>query len=339
MLQKKTYEFHVKKFLEWSGRDFESIKFLSRLDVTNLLCDYALYKKKRVSPNSLLCYFGGIFKLFKISDIEFNRAKVVAMFGSKVTLGGQLAITDKQLNEMIKACWSDLERALVHVFSATGHRPDAFTDLKIKDVDKIGNGCLKLRIYIGSRNHEAEIFLHRFASNALKKYHEWRESNGEKLTSDSWVFIGGRKFATMPIRPMDSLTITKTMARIMKRAKITREKHGNHRYDLAPCGSFRKRFNTILKGNPNITHASAERLMDHKDSLEFHYYKPTTEKLFEDYKKAIPELIFDETEKLKVENENKQKKIDELQSSKVKIAELESRMDSITELMKRVPTS
>jgi len=54
---RKTYEFHVKKFLEWTGRDFESIKFLSKLEVTNLLCDYALYKKKRVSPNSLLCSF------------------------------------------------------------------------------------------------------------------------------------------------------------------------------------------------------------------------------------------------------------------------------------------
>lgn len=326
---RKSYEFHIEKFLEWSGKDFESIKFLSKSEVTDLLCDYALYKKKRVSPNSLLPYFGGIFKLFKIADIDFNRTKVVGIFGSKVSLRGYRPITDQELNDMIQACWSDLERALIHVLSATGHRPDAFTDLKMRDLIDVGDGCLCLRIYIGSRNHEAEIFLHKFASDFVRKYHEWRESNGEKLTSDSWVFIGGRKFATMPIRPMTSSTITKTMIRIMKRAKITREKHGTNRYDIAPCGSFRKRFDTILKGNPNIPRASAERLMDHKDGLESNYYKPTREHLFQDYKKAIPELIFDKAEKLKVVVENKQKKIDELQSSKVRISELESRMDTI----------
>jgi len=331
---RKSYEFQIEKFLKWTERDFESIKFLPKIEVTNLLCDYALYLKKRISANSLLNYFGGIFKLFKIAEIDFNRAKVVGIFPSKVTLRGYRAITDQELNDMIQACRSDLERALVHVFSATGHRPDAFTDLKMKDLVDFPDSCLKLRIYIGSRNHESDIFLHKFASDSVRQYHKWRESNGEKIASDSWVFVGSRKFATMPIRPMTSLTITKTITRIMKRANIKREKHGTNRYDIAPCGSFRKRFDTILKGNPNISHSSSERLMDHKDGLESNYYKPTTEKLFEDYKKAIPELIFDEAEKLRVENENHIKEIDELQSSKRVTANLQSQIDSLRELMK-----
>ncbi len=333
---RKSYEFQIEKFLKWSGKDFESIKFLPKIEVTNLLCDYALYLKKRISANSLLNYFAGIFKLFKIAEIDFNRAKVVGIFPSKVSLRGYRAITDQELNDMIQACWSDLERALVHVFSATGHRPDAFTDLKMRDLVDFTDGCLKLRIYIGSRNHEADIFLHKFASDSVRQYHKWRESNGEKIASDSWVFVGSRKFVAMPIRPMTSLTITKTITRIMKRANIKREKHGTNRYDIAPCGSFRKRFDTILKGNPNISHSSAERLMDHKDGLESNYYKPTTEKLFEDYKIAIPELIFDESEKLKVVVENKQKKIDELQSSKARITDLESRMDTINKHLQKL---
>ena len=77
---KKTYEFQIEKFLKWSGKDFESIKFLPKIEVTNLLCDYAIYLKQRVSPNSLLNYFAGIFKLFKIAEIDFNRSKVVGIF-------------------------------------------------------------------------------------------------------------------------------------------------------------------------------------------------------------------------------------------------------------------
>jgi len=83
-----------------------------------------------------------------------------------------------------------------------------------------------------------------------------------------------------------------------------------------------------------------ERLMDHKYGLEDNYLKPTREELFEDYKKAIPELVFDVAEKLKIENENKEKKIQELESDKDnRISELELGMDSIKELLKRIPVS
>ena len=330
---RKSYEYHLKTFWKWSGKDSESIKFLGRLEVTNLLCDYALYQKKRVSPNSLLSYFGAIFKYLEISDVEFNRKKVVSLFSQKVKLRGYRPITDQELNEMIKVCSSDLERALVHVFSATGHRPEAFADLMMKDVEEIGDGCLSLRIYVDSRDHEADIFLHRFASDSLKRYHAWRESNGEKFTSGSYAFVGGRKFATMPIRSMTSSTISKIIARIIKRAKIKREKHGTNRFDLAVCGGFRKRFDTILKGNPNIPDSYVEKLLDHKNKLEAHYFKPTREQLFEQYKKAIPELIFDESEKIRIESENKQKKIDELESTKERVIRLESSIKHIQDLL------
>ena len=336
---RQTYEFHLNKFWKWSGKDSESIKFLGRLELTNLLCDYALYLKKRISPNSLLCYFGGIFKYLEISDVEFNKKKVVSLFSQKVKLRGYRAITDQELNEMIKVCSSDLERALIHVFSATGHRPEAFADLMMKDVEEIGDGCLSLRIYVDSRDHEADIFLHRFASDSLKRYHAWRESNGEKFTSGSYAFVGGRKFATMPIRPMTSSTISKIIARIIKRAKIKREKHGSNRFDLAVCGGFRKRFDTILKGNSDIPYAYAEKLLDHKNKLEVHYFKPTREQLFEQYKKAIPELIFDESEKIRIESENKQKKIDELQSTKNQLSSLKARLANIEEHIENISKS
>ena len=326
---RKSYEFHLDKFWKWSGKDSESIKFLTKSERTDLLCDYALYKKKRVSPNSLPSYFGGIFKFLRISDLEFNREKVVGLFGQKVKLRGYRPITDQELNEMIRACSNDLQRALIHVFSANGYRPEAMTDLTMKDVEEIGEGCFSLRVYVGSRDHEADIFLHRFASDALKRYFVWREYNAEKFTPDSWVFISSRKFARMPIRKLGITSIQKILSLVMKKAKIKREKHGTNRYDLAVCGGYRKRFDTIVKGNSDIPYAYAEKLMDHKNRLEANYFKPTREQLFEQYKKAIPELIFDESEKLRVENENKQKKIDELQSSKVRIAELESRMDTI----------
>jgi len=324
---RKTYEFQIEKFLKWSEKDFESLMFLTKPELTDLLVDYALYLKKRVSPNSLPCYFAGVYKLLDISEKEYNKKKICAFFPERVKRGGDRPITDQILNELIRVSSNEQQRALVYVFSACGCRPQAITDLRVKDVEDIGVGCLTLKVYAGS-THESFVCLHGFASDALKKYHSWRKTNGEKLTSDSFVFIASRKFASMAVQPLTPSAMSKIFADLMEKAKITRVKDAYGRYDLASCGGFRKRFNTIIKRNPDISHSVGEKMMDHKDKLEDYYFKPTREQLFEEYKKAIPELIFDESEKLRIENENKQKKIDELESTKNQLEDLKARMNN-----------
>jgi len=198
----------------------------------------------------------------------------------------------------------------------------------------MSDGCLSLKIYADS-THEFTTFLHRVATDSLKKYHAWRVAHGEKLTPDSLVFVTSRRFASLPVKPLHTTTLARILVGVMDKAKIKRKKEGFRNYDLAVCGGMRKRFNTKLKRNPNIPFAISEMFMDHKTSLERHYLKPTREELFEEYKKAIPDLIFDESEKLRIENKSKQKKIQELESDKKRISELESKMKSIQNLLKR----
>ncbi len=331
---REAYLFHLEKFLKWAKKDYESLLFLAKPELTDSLVDYALYLKKRVSPNSIQCYFAGIFKFLDMNDREYNKRKINCLSGEKLKRRGDRPITNKELNEMIRVSSNEKQKAMIHVFSATGCRPEAITGLRLKDVKDIGDGCLSLRVYAGS-THESFVFLHRLASDALKKYHSWRKENGEKMTSDSLVFTASRKFASMPTKPLDSTTIGKILSGIMKKAKIQREKDGHRHFDLAVCGGFRKRFDTITKRNPEIPYAVGEMLMDHKNKLEANYFKPTREELFEDYKKAIPELVFDESEKLKISNELKDKEIEGLRTRDKRIAELERNMENVKELLKQ----
>jgi len=327
---KKDYLFELNKFLKWAKKDYESLLFLAKPELTDLLVDYTLYLKKRVSPNSLPTYFAGLFKFLDMNDSEYNKRKIQSLFGEKLKRRGDRPITDKEINEMIRVSSNEKQRALIHVFSATGCRPEALSHLRVKDIQEIGDGSLSIRVYTGSE-HESFVFLHRIASDSLKKYHTWREANGEKISSDSLVFTASRNFALMPTKPLHPSTISTIITVLMNKAKIKREKDGHRNYDLASCGGFRKRFNTIIKKNPEISFATGEKLMDHKNNLEMYYFKPTREDLFEEYKKAIPELVFDESEKLRIENENKQKEIEELKSDKNRIAELERNMANIKE--------
>ena len=99
---------------------------------------------------------------------------------------------------MVRVCQNQKQRALVYLFSSTGDRPQAIAELKMKHLEPIGDGCLSLRLYDGSL-HEMYSFLHEKATNELKKYFEWREKQGEKLTPESlrtgkWK---GKKFLTL----------------------------------------------------------------------------------------------------------------------------------------------
>jgi len=91
-----------------------------------------------------------------------------------------------------------------------------------------------------------------------------------------------------------------------------------------------------MKMNPNVSQAIGEMLMDHSNYLEKHYFKPTREQLFEEFKKAISELEFDEAIRLKIENKNKQKHIEKLESEKdIQLKDMQAQIDSVKELLKR----
>ena len=102
------------------------------------------------------------------------------------------------------------------------------------------------------------------------------------------------------------------------------------------CHGFRKRFDTVLKSNRMVNLSLAERLMGHSKTipLDNSYFKPVLEQLFDEYQKAIPELIIDDKFRLQEEIKNKNAKIDELESDQDrKIMNLEF---VVAELSKRL---
>jgi len=325
----KDYNFKLDGFLKWAHKDYESILLLTKSELTEILEDYALYKKRRVSINVLSSYFYAIFSYLDFHDREFNKRRIKRLLkGEEENKGGKRAITDQELINMDRYAHSKKARVLLHLFAFTGARPEAISELKLKDTEQMPDGFLCLKLYAGFKK-EMLTFLPPTAVKILKEYHSERQDNGEKLGLDSYVIGASKLYATLRPTPIRPTTFAQMMNLMMKNAGVKKIKTTKTRYDLASCNGVRKRFNTKLKRNPEISFAMAERLMDHKVSaLEEAYTVPTKEELFEEYKKAVPDLIFDEAEKLKVESANKQKKIDELESTKNQLSELKARMSN-----------
>jgi integrase/recombinase XerD len=80
------------------------------------------------------------------------------------------------------------------------------------------------------------------------------------------------------------------------------------------CHGFRKRFDTILKSNYNVNINLAEKIMGHSTTIPLDnvYFKPAIEQLFDEYQKAIPELIIDDKFRLQEQLKEKDEKINEL---------------------------
>jgi len=263
---------------------------------------------------------------------KFDKEAIESLYPEGVEAGGERAITTEEIRAILQFTSSKRVKALIHLLAATGHRPEALANITLGDMSEMPNDCLAFVVYRGSK-HKHFIFCHSEAKEAIDAYQEERRLQGEKLNQYSFLFGKHDLFKQeinpkpLPVQAIDSMIMV-----TMKRAKISRIKSGN-RYDLAACGGFRKRFDTIMTRNPKISFNVVQKLLDHKVGLESHYFKPTKEEMFEEYQKGIPDLVISESIRLREENRKQQGKIQELESDKKTIAEHELKLQHLEKFL------
>jgi len=258
---------------------------------------------------------------------------MISLFPEEIEEGGERAITTKEIQKILQYTSSKRVKALIHLLAATGHRPDALANLTLGDMSEMPNDCLSFVVYRGSK-HKHFIFCHSEAKEVIYDYLDERRKQGEKLRSDSYIFAMHDVFKNqVNPKPLSVQSIDSMIKIVMDKAKISRIKKGN-RFDLAVCGGFRKRFNTILTRNPNISFNVVQRFLDHKVGLESHYFKPTNEELFAEYEKGIPGLVISDEIRLEEENRIKDEQIKNLQSKDIELERMKGRLSDIEELLK-----
>ena len=228
------------------------------------------------------------------------------------------AYSTEQIRQILKNTSNLKYRAMIHLMANAGVRVGSFEELRVKDIQDYKDGCKSITNY-GDDLKEYTTFITPEGSQALDEYFEFRKKNGDKLTSDSWVFT-----STDQDKPISSDVCSTEINRIVQNA-ITRKKI-NGRFEIASCHGFRRRFATVLKSNREINLSISEKLMGHSTSIQLDntYFKPSLEVMFDEYRKAIPELAIDESVKLKLELQNNEKKLDALESKDKRIEDLEN---------------
>jgi len=237
-------------------------------------------------------------------------------------------------------------KCIVLFLASTGCRIGALADLKLGNLANMSNNCKAVKIYEGSTD-EYTTFLTPEVSEILQRYFAKRKSDGEYIDDNSPIFRRKYQFGLEKIRPMATHAIQSVVLRSLRKAGLRLEKK-NGRYPIQINHGFRKRFITILKSNVDIPIAYAERLAGHKVyiddrgnkiQLDGSYLTPEISALFEVFKKAIPDLMIDDSERNRIEIELKDKEVEDLQLYKMKVDFLQSQVDSIKDLMNQKSSS
>jgi len=334
----ETYKYNLDIFLKYVHKDYDSLLLLPQIELEELFQEYCIFLKRRVenddvSPNSIPSFFNGIFKFLKVNRKKFDKDMVTMMYPRRVKLGGHLAISTEQCKMMLNSTGEKRDKALIHFYCATGARPEAVCDLQVKHVVMYQDGFYKIVLYAGDMS-EMITFLHPEASQALTEYFEWRKSKGEVLTGESPVFRSNSFQArlTEP-KPMVISVMHSVMYRLWKKSGIKRVRTGK-RYDLSATTSFRKRFDTILEFNPEVSMGASQYLMNHEGYMSGkHYRRPTVEQVFQAYEKASLQLMISDELRLKSELERKESKVGKIEFLEKKLANVET---LLLELQSRV---
>jgi len=327
---RRSYHYNLNEFMRFAKlTDYDTLAKKSNDVVQKLLENWVVsLKKKDLVHNTISTKLNAVELFLDMNDKIWNRKKVRKMLPDSDRLpGGDVPFTTEEISRLKQVAKKLRDIAVIDFLASTGVRPGCFSDpvLRLKHLHDMPDGCKAVMVYDDSiEGYWA--FLTPEATQSLNRYLSWRRFNHEELTQESVLF----KNYDNPNKKKDYLTadsVRQTLTNLMKLAGIERKKIKN-RHDKAIIYGFRIRFNTNLKLEDGLNSNIAEKLMGHKRGLDGHYFKPTREQCFEEFRKAIPELT--------ISNEARDKaKIAKLERKNSKIEELELKVDHFLKTRER----
>ena len=331
------YKDHLKRFLKFVKiQDCDSLIKMPKEQTQELVEDYVMYLKRTVNPNSVPIYMTGVKHFFIVNRIQLFWEIIQKLYPAQIKRAGYKPWITEQIRKMIEHNSKKRNKAIIHFLASTGSRIGVFNyDLSMKNLRDMGDGCKAVLIYAGEVD-EYWSFLTPEASDSLNDYFEQRKDDGEKFYPDSPIFRTNYTLAIEKAKPVRRNAVISMIYRTINQSRIKRNRVHKH-FDIQMDHGFRKRFNVIMKLDSEINSNIAEKIMGHSVTipLDNSYLPIEPERLFEEFKKAIPELSISDEVRLRIENNIKEQKISEFEKKDKRIDELEKRFKNIQRLLER----
>jgi len=316
------YNYQLKRFVNFCRlKEFDSLLSIDSKTVQTMLEDYIIDMKPRLKPGTIKVAIAAIELYFVVNDkVDINFRKLRKLIPSQGKPSGRKAWSTENVQTMLNNTLEIRSKAIIHLMASTGCRVGAISDLTMSDVVDIEEGCKVITFY---RDDSEEYlgFLTPEASECLDSYLEQRRRDGEIFNESTPVFRNQYRFGSEPVKAMSVTSMANMVKRILRLANLRGVKTGQ-RYDIQQNHGFRKRFNTILKMNSDISPAITEKLMGHKINLDGVYFVPEISDLFGEFRKAIPDLTINVAKRQEMKITKLEQEKQELEAKNTEIAKL-----------------
>lgn len=309
---KENYLYWLERYMEhYHLESFDDLlKFTPEVIQTNIENYVMELRRIRATRSLVKASIYALFHFYAMNRVILNEKIIKKLLPEGDSKGGGNAYSDEDVRKIILAVdqtkikrhkkWffkKPRARAMVHILASSGIRLGGLVDLKIGDIQPIKD-CYKITVYAGTR-YEYTTFVTPEARNALDEYLESIDKKpDESLFGMS--YDAARACLYRLVKKANVSTITPQNLTWYDKEVYNRT-NPRQRLDIPTIHGLRKRWNTILKSNKNINPSLVELMLGHSlIKLDESYLKPTSEKLFEEYKKGIKELtLFKDVKSIK----------------------------------------
>jgi integrase len=335
---RRTYRTHVRLFCYFYNTNPDVLKQLGNEQLFEMLKKYVLHLKSiaversgkaklgEVKVNSLPSYLNGLQSLLEGDfDKDINFKKLRKMLPEKIpsNIRGYLP---EEIIKMYRL--ADLpDKCLILAERLTGARIGAFGPLQFKHLRPIaeaGGRIAFLTMYPDSANDTYRTPVGLEFLVKLEEYRKVRESWGEKVTSESYIFRNKYSFRNkrngVPPQkePLQENSLRRRIRTLMEKTELDLD-------HLNPDHSFRHAYNTTLK-NSGVDPEFKKSMMGHSNGLDDVYYdedNPESRKrVLLEYAKAVDALTIDEEFKMQKEVEALRQQVKDVP----KVEDLQSRL-------------
>jgi integrase len=332
---KKSYLYHLGRFLKWNElTDYDDLLKADEKAIQRNLEDYLIHLKDSYSANYIPTMITPIELFYVMNDVNLNSKRLHKMYPTKTKSGGYGAYTGEMISVMLETSNKKRTRALILFLSSSGCRVGVIPELKLKHITNIEN-CKKILCYADTKD-EYTTFMTPEASKSFDDYLEERQQDQEKLNPESPAFRKSYRLGYAPSETMETGTVKAAINVTLK--NIPRTKKG-HNFNIPMVHGFRKYFNVTMKTRHDCNLSLCEKMIGHSTTIPMdnHYGTFTEEMLFEEYKKAIPELTISPEERQLIQLETKNEELTKLEQLKIdnnELKELREHMKDRDELAK-----
>lgn len=227
--------------------------------------------KGQISVNSIKLYLNGIKSFFEFNEVALPWSKITKFHPDAVS-NSYRSYTKDEIIKLLGVA-DPRDRCIILLMASSGIRVGAIPSLKINSIRRLDNGIGLVTVYPESKDSVYVSLVTPEFLASLDQYLNYRRSQGEKITSESWLIRD--KFATFSKRtnkpkPISVNSSNKQMRFLLRKASLPFE-------ELQPDHSLRKFFNTALM-NSDVTYSFKELLMGHSVKLDNVYYDKNNEK-------------------------------------------------------------